>query len=395
MPPSVADIASVHVGSPRYTLCGLDSAEARIGQDLARVAAFTQAELGAAVRSLLLVGPYARGEGSVVQRNGEFEAAQGYQLLAVFRRSPEAADASLSSLSVTWTQKLEVDVDIRGVELKRLARVPRTLFWLHACSGDLRILWGDPDVPSLLPRIRPHELPKTQAAALLVDAALGLAISNLTPSEPEGTRLRRLNNAVLACGDALLLLSDTYDVRLPRRLSALDGDAAWPGAPELRADYGRALDFRARPDLWDVPGGQVEAFRRELLDRLGQAYFELENRRVNTPKRADAYACSTTRLFANPQRGLVAELGARLRSGTAGVSRMLPRLDHPLERLARAAMALAFGSAQPASRRAAARLLGTRSVADARLRAALIHLSTRARRERTEQPFTASHYGPI
>ena len=119
------------------------------------------------MRGLLLMGPFARAEGGICERDAEPQAAPpGYQLLALVRR-PERFEAQLRAMSAAYRELLRSGVDIRGFATQELARVEATRFWFSAGRGCVLTLTGDPAFALAIPRREPRELRWQESALAL------------------------------------------------------------------------------------------------------------------------------------------------------------------------------------------------------------------------------------
>jgi hypothetical protein len=335
MPGRTAGDARTHV---RYTALGEPNAEEHVHQDLARLTTGIESELGDTLSALLLCGPFARGEGRVLQRDGEPHAdAPGYQLIAVLRRRPERYARALATISATWTRLLRSHVWLCGVTAEQLAAPPATRSWFHAGAGQLVTLSGDASVAGSVPRLGPTRIAADEFAYVLCEGLVALALCELESGGAAEPLARALRWAVLGCGDALLLRRGLYAPTLSARKAAL---AAAHAPAALRALYADAADPHA-PRAAARDG--LEAARRTLT----QVFLNLEAERAGTRRDVLGYVGSSEPLLRAPERSD----GATARA--LAVGRWLlgsePR-RHPLEGLLRASTALALGPHVPACR---------------------------------------------
>ncbi|MFW5921152.1 MAG: hypothetical protein ACOCUS_04875 [Polyangiales bacterium] len=346
----------------RYTICHDARAEARIAADLRRIASAIETELGPALAGILLVGGYARGEGSVVVRDGEAGPYNDYDLVALVRRPGGWVRRRLQRVAAEQTDRIGVDVDIWPVPVAELARMPRTLFWLDASRGGARLVRGELSLAEVLPRRDPRMVPLEEAGRLLANRAVGLALSNLETRDEDRRRARHVHKAVLACGDALLLAADRYGATTTARLEALEGLRDAPGVgPELVSAYREAVRFRERPDCWRAPGDETEWYEAQRA-RIARWHLAFEAWRVGSPEQPLALASHRAPLYPHaPDLSPAAKGPTALWAAARRETPLLPWVGHPRERLARAAVALAYGPDEMLCRVAAARLLGLRA----------------------------------
>lgn len=348
-------------GEKGYTLCGEPEAEARIGRDLSAIAASVKAGLGSQLRALLLVGGYARGEGSVVTRNGAAGPFNDYDLVAVVRGRASPLRALLGELGRALAPRLGVHVDVLPFSEGALPHVPATLFWLDVALGGLLVVSGPAAIADRLPHISPRRVPLEECGRLLSNRATGLALSNLEPPLGNEERMAKHGHkAVLACGDARLLASDRYRPSHAEKLAELE---RLEGSPSVGVDlvsaYRDAAAFRARPDLWRPPGGDLFSWYARTRALIARSHLDFEGWRVGAPTEPHAFARWTGRVYPDlPDVCPGTAPLAALRAALERAAPLFPYVGHPRERLARAAVALAYAPDDPASRAAAAGLLG-------------------------------------
>ena len=332
-------------------------------RDLLRLTVAVDAKLGPDLRALLLVGGYARGEGGAVETPTGFAPYNDYDLIAVMRRGEAAARATLTELGERWTRELGVAVDFWVVSEELAASPPATLFWLDVALGGVRVLSGDPAVIDGAKRLRPRAVPLDEAGRLLANRAVGLALSNLAPCLDQVAE-RHIHKMVLAVGDARLLAADRYHGTVRERRDELARLAPSPAiGPELVEAYAAAAAFRERPDLHHRGGAELERWYAASRERLARWHLDFEAQRAGTPRTPLGYATVPGRLYGplpdtSPARAFASALRASLRLHIP----LLPWIGHPRERVARAAVALAYAPCDRAARAVAARLLGARAL---------------------------------
>lgn len=364
------------------TLAGDRAAEERIERDLRAIASAVRERVGGSFRALLLVGGYARREGSLVaDRAGALGPYNDYDFVTVVEGDPGRWRAPLAELGHELHARVGVDVDLWPFAEHALGAVPPTLFWLDVGLGAVEVIEGDRAVLARL-RVRgPREIPLDECGRLLANRATGIALSNLERDpDRDLRRARHGHKAVLAVGDSLLLAIDRYRGTVDERLRELEQLERAPSVgPELVRAYRDAARFRARPDAWRPSEGDLTAWFARTREAVGRWHLAFEAWRAGAPSDPLAYARHRGRLF--PDLPDVRAGGGAVASLRAAVKRELPLfpwLGHPRERLARVAVAVAYGVGDPAARAEAARLLGLDADADAEaLHAGLARLTAR------------------
>ena len=339
----------------RYTLCGDPAFESQVKQDLSRLAADAELSLAGHVRALLLVGRFARGEGSVISKHGEAHAFPGYHCLAVVDRAEPTTTAAIQELSRTWTEYLHTPVWIKAYPAEALARRQRTLWRVDFSRGGVELLAGDRTVLQRMSTLDVAELAPDEAGWLLTEQAALLAIA-LEDGDADGESLpvdrmtHLLHNLALACGDAEQLLHQQFAGGLRARLMQLKS----LDVPAVRWElYESAIHFLFRPDRW-APDIDPITWRTQTLRTLRDWHLQIEARRARTPESVRRYVRHRPPLYQQRKRGeRWWQLGRLMRNQALS----FPYVSDERERLARAAVALSYEGDVPASRMLAARLL--------------------------------------
>ena len=357
------------------TACGDEKLELRIAEEL-ETAALELAEGVPGVLAVALVGSYARGEGGAVLRGGRLAPDNDYDLVAFVAGGARSVQRRLRDACATISDRLGFEVEGWAVGAAEVQRLPATLFWLDARRDGLRLLWGDASLLARMPLLSPRQVPLEECGRLLANRAVGLALSNLEPPVDTRRMARHAHKAVRACGDALLLAADRYQPRQSQRAAQLE---ALRGAPavgeELAEAYRDAVAFASRPDLWR-PSIDFSDWYAKMRALAGRAHLAFEAWRVATPMQPQAFARWPGRLYPHMPDVRVAAFAA-IQAAVAGVAPLWPYLGHPRERLARAAVALAYDH-DGQSREPACRLLGLPGASNAALCGGLRALAARA-----------------
>ncbi|MGD8858575.1 MAG: hypothetical protein PVI30_01090 [Myxococcales bacterium] len=358
-----------------------------MAQDLARVATGVFGELGEQVRALLLVGPFARAEGGFVLQDGEPLAVPGYDLIALTPRKPERHTRALTAMAATWSRLLFTRVRLRALAIADLARAPRTRFWYHVGRGHVLTLAGDPQLAARAPRYESSQLRPDAGQLVVCEALTALALANLEHVD-DAAAIGHTHRAVAACGDGLLLDRRAYAPNFEQRMLRLKQVLA-PSA--LRSAYEQAMLYASRPDEWRPPSGNASGWLGATRRGLAEWHLAHERQRVGTPLDVLSYVSRTEPLLERAYDGIDSRLRTALRSlpmisGTG----LAPSLTDPVERLLRAATALAYRPHDAAVRAAASTLLrlARPQPADRTLARALRSLATRAFPADLGRPFS-------
>lgn len=239
----------------KYCHSNAPELEARLEAFLERLAA----RIGALpesreIAAVLLGGGYGRGEGGVFRKpDGDAELFNDLDFFVISRPLPrrrrKALDCAMREFGKGFDEEIGVDVDFGPARSAgELEHMPYTLMWQELRAG-CRLVWGD---PACLERWRLSDwslLPVSEAARLLLNRAAGLllAAAKLDEDSAENRRFaaRNLFKALLAIGDARLILTHNYRARAQERSAALAEDSGFPAA--LLDGYRRALAYKFEP----------------------------------------------------------------------------------------------------------------------------------------------------
>jgi hypothetical protein len=188
----------------------------------------------------------------------------------------------------------------------------------------------------------------------LCEGLSALALATLDPSTSSALAIDRMHRAVLACADALLLQRGLYEDTLLGRSRALRGARI---TPALCAAHHDAIQFCSRPDLWMPQDHVARDWLESTRSSLRDVYLGLEAERVGTERDVLAYLHHPRPLVVEPRTLVPARLARIARALSLESPRIAAWLAHPLERLLRCSVALAFAPRAPACRSHVARLL--------------------------------------
>lgn len=344
---------------------------AQLEPALKEVARTLALAVGSRARAVLVTGSFGRDEGALVATpGGQFIPHNDVDLVLVVDGGAKAVRRPVAQLSHAASQRLGWEVEAWPVDAMDLVQPPRTLFWLDVALGGHKVVWGSTRGLQL-DTMRASEVPLDEAGRLLANRATGIAISRLSGLRNDlASAIRHAHKAVLACGDATLLLTGRYRGRLLERCALLRASADVDR--ELALKFEEALRYRVRPDLWRAPG-EPTAWIEETYQAVAKWHLALEARRRGTPQDAAGYANFPGALYSLSDAGRLPRAIHRLVWSTP--LHKAPASLHPRERVARASIALAYGLHKQSAREAACRVLGVQSRStDEQLHHALVGL---------------------
>jgi predicted nucleotidyltransferase len=194
-----------------YTVRDTPDVVRRIDGDLARVVAAVRAA-DPRLRSLVLTGGFARGEGTVLRGAPQND----YDFVAI--RSTSRPSPAYARLQGELEAELGLHIDLAPIAAWRLPFVARSIFWYETAVRG-RVLWGD----NLLGRIGvrgPAQLDRAEGLRLLVNRSAGLLL--VTPSPDAHAHRIQAAKALLAAMDATLLAAGAFAPTQVERWQALE-----------------------------------------------------------------------------------------------------------------------------------------------------------------------------
>ncbi len=242
----------------RYTLDGDEAVEARIAHDQQLVAqAVTSILAPPALRGLVLMGGYGRGEGGYVQRDGHPEPYNDYDYFVVVRGLDRAArddlNRNLGVAAKALEHQIGVEVDFALLREDRLPGAEYSLMNAEMLWGH-RVVAGDPEVLSTMPAMPFASLPPGEYTRLLLNRGSLLLLNQRRLANPEPFAaidqeifFKYLFKAILACGDARLAGNGCYHPSYRKKIERL-AKLDWPGQADFMDLYQQAWDNKFHPN---------------------------------------------------------------------------------------------------------------------------------------------------
>ncbi len=263
-----------------YTLQDTPRVRRRIDADLATATKRVR-EADPHLRSFVLTGGFARGEGTVVdgepQNDYDFVAIRG---LGRLREPYEDVAAALED-------ELGLHIDMAPVLVYRLPWVARSIFWYETALRG-RVLWGE-DLLDRIPVRQPADIDATEALRLLVNRAAGLLLVR-REEDPHAHRIQAAK-ALLAALDAHLFAQGVFEPSQKERweryraadrqgldLSALDDLEPWLSWAFAFKTDPAASEPQAPLEVWQAAARAVLAAIPTALGRAGLGSLEAYRR---------------------------------------------------------------------------------------------------------------------
>lgn len=293
------------------------------------------------VALLVLGGGYGRGEGGVLQQDGNNRLFNDldYFLFSADSNNPELI-AWVRQWEKSETELLGIDVECVILPDRKLRNPEMTMMFSDLAHGHVHVM-GDESAMLKWPEIlQPKDIPLSEATRLLWNRGSGLyfACCQLTADEPDREFvLRNHAKLKLALGDAVLCrhkLYCAYAAQRGERLENIDDPLL---TEEISAWHREGVEFKYHPHCGDMPLAQLVEQQASLCRAWETVFLEIESQRLNIKpgfSNLQAYAEYPGRLFPDSPvpRNLLLALRDRLRRNGG----LRPVWDYPRGGLYRA-----------------------------------------------------------
>jgi hypothetical protein len=292
----------------RFTALADPVVDKHIQRDLKVIQSALLDMLGMHMCSLVLVGGFGRGEGSVRWVDDKLRVVNDYDLLIIVDKmlTKVRYRDSLAQVAKHLARSLDLRaLDLGIIPIQSLSTLPCTIYNYELREGH-KVLYGDVDLKSHMPCYNPRDIPLFEGARLLFNRGGGLLLSMVQCSTLDWDEQLVWNfaiehqKALLAMGDCILLLTGQYHYSYSERLSriSLVDWSLVPGEIDLSAQYRDALRKKLVPnfqgymdcdlrDAWFDLQTQYEAFYRMFEGRRlsvsiesWKDYFHLQSHRA-------------------------------------------------------------------------------------------------------------------
>lgn len=346
--PAAADAPAPTPATAAYTVHDTPAIRARIDGDLATVVDAVRAA-DPHLRSLVLTGGFARGEGTVLDGAPQND----YDFVAV--RSIGRPTKAYAAVQKALQARLGLHIDLAPIPAWRLPFVARSVFWYETALRG-RVLWGD-DLLARIPVRTTAALDPAEGLRLLVNRAAGLLLVTESP-DPHAHRIQAAK-ALLAALDAHLLAAGVFPPaqlerwdnltalreagREPRALRSSQAWMSW--AIRFKVDPGRA-PLRDAAEAWRAARSAILQAVPVALMHAGLPSLAAYGRRDGLADRAVFWSRAPSVPGA---RRLAAHPTARLRVATLRLLADSPdgRLDAESARRELGGLARAQASSDP------------------------------------------------
>lgn len=275
----------------RFTVRGGAEVEAEIGELAARAGEIVEANIPrAAVRALVMLGGYGRGEGGVERRGGAQRPHNNLDFLLITTLQGSAGGAAskqrLDELFRPLVAASGVGIDTGVINEWRLRAAPCLVRWCDMRFGHKTIA-GDPSFVPSLTRFRAESIEPADVLNLLVNRGTLLVINDLLIGQGAGaavdrrTVIKHVMKAIIGYGDACLFARGDYAVSYVERQRRMR--ARRDVSLEFRSLYDEALEFRLEPAYERYLGRDPGAWMDQLRELLEPVHLAFEAWRLGAP----------------------------------------------------------------------------------------------------------------
>jgi len=227
------------------------------------------------IQSIILVGGFGRGEGSVLVQNGVIKPLNDYDLVIVSKK--KLTGKKLHKISTGLADELEIDyVDLGFMHPKQLASLPPTMFNYDMKYGS-KVIYGDRTVLDKIPNYSPKDVPLWEGVRLLFNRMAGMlggiSIEHFSRELTDKERkylINQINKALLACIDALLLCKNRYSHLYQQKLKMFK--ELYPSS-ELIELAEIATEFKLKPSYGLYNGDLIKDYWFKTVDALKETYL--------------------------------------------------------------------------------------------------------------------------
>lgn len=238
------------------------------------------------IHSLSLIGGYGKGEGGVLNAEGEELPHNNLDFVLVTKKSRDVHSArySIESQLEALRKKWDLGIDFSFVSHGHLSYGSPMLIWYEMCAGGRKTLLGDNDAMTQLALADVSQVPDwdimhlmvNRGTLLLINLWIGDTVDN--PEQYQKLMIKHIMKAIIGYGDALLyFLGDyhwSYQKKARRLMRRTDVEESF------KQLYQEAKNFRLAPNYDAYAGKDLRAWSMELLDLFSEIFLCCERIRL-------------------------------------------------------------------------------------------------------------------
>ncbi len=238
-------------------------------------------------RALLLIGGYGRGEGGVVVAEGKGRPHNNLDFLLVTDSLSEAARnallAQFRERVAPLIKQYGVEIEISGNSARSLRHAPSLVMWYDMRDGH-KTIWGDAAFVPSLNHLSAGRIPAWDIRNLIVNRGSAVVANDqfiakgILDRDARRLIVKQAMKGIIGYGDALLFLRGAYHWSYAEKQRRMK--QSQDIAPEFRALYDEAVEFRFLPDYARYVNEDLGAWMARLWRELEPIHRACEAKRV-------------------------------------------------------------------------------------------------------------------
>lgn len=237
------------------------------------------------LKSIILLGGFGRGEGSVLIESGRVIPLNDYDILLVTDNLIPPYKLT-TILSKELQKKLGIHLDIQIKKYSSIPLLPPLIMNYEIKYGS-KVIWGE-DVLKKIPNYKPTEIPLWDGVSLLFNRMNSLIYGWPLANDNKRFVIGQSIKGLHACCESLLLLSGDYHYSYEERNKRFKEifpkkyPALYEKIPELLDYVDKAIIFKLKPDYSAFPKPD------ELWDKVVDMYFKVFSYYLGTYYQTDS-----------------------------------------------------------------------------------------------------------
>jgi hypothetical protein len=282
-----------------YTWHADPEIEFRIHNDLIFIREAILKRMQPQIHSILLVGAFGRGEGTVIKTRDGISVLSDYDIFITLKGNRRLAylwrylkfNRSIKRLAFELSHSLgikNIDLMLKPQSYYRTSD-SLCLEKYDVLNGHV-LLWGSENPVDWMPTVLSSHIPLSEISRLLRNRGVGLLLAALYLDENSmDIHLRQkilteCHKAIIAMGDAYFILNHKYDSSYHQRLlCARHQSDTFFGLPGLREDYIQALHYKLSPDMETVEAIDLSAMWQRVVKQFEHVFRQVEQNRIGRP----------------------------------------------------------------------------------------------------------------
>ncbi len=271
----------------RYTVYGKEI-DKLIDSHLEEVAQETVSIVGENnLEAVILCGGYGRGEGGVyIDSAGDENLENDYDFMAVVkqmsRKKKMFFKARLDALGEQLGKKYGIHVDFGPLKtIDDMRKADFTLFNYELKYGHI-VIYGDKNILDVMDDFDGSKISAYEALKLLLNRGVGLVLSKKTLTKDSFTEkdnefvTRNIYKAVMAIGDAAMMLEGCYHYSYLRRLGLMKelADRELIRELDIYKDYLDSMEYKFRPKRNVFDADRLAAMLETAKNKLMVMFYK-------------------------------------------------------------------------------------------------------------------------